>query len=78
MSNHTFFSACWQDWGSVVKDDLAVYAMAHLTKYHIPEAATINLLGGEEKVKWPFFPFFIFVFIQSHSLLFPNFHNNLV
>ncbi|XP_037803997.1 uncharacterized protein LOC119598425 [Penaeus monodon] len=38
-----------EDWGSVVKDDLAVYAMAHLTRYHIPEAATINLLGGEEK-----------------------------
>ncbi|ROT84586.1 hypothetical protein C7M84_022219 [Penaeus vannamei] len=40
-----------RDWGSVVKDDLTVYAMAHLTKYHIPEAATINLLGREEEKK---------------------------
>lgn len=40
-----------EDWGSVVKDDLTVYAMAHLTKYHIPEAATINLLGREEEKK---------------------------
>lgn len=58
-----------QDWGSVVKDDFTVYAMAHLTKYHIPEAATINLLGGEEeKVRWPYFSFFRIVLIQSNCI----------
>lgn len=37
-----------EDWERVVNDEFSVYALAPLTKYHIPDATTFSLLGGEE------------------------------
>ncbi|XP_071523618.1 lipid scramblase CLPTM1L [Panulirus ornatus] len=38
-----------EDWGSVVNDELSVYAFAYLTQYHVPDATTFNLLGEDKK-----------------------------
>lgn len=51
MYLHMFLTSLKADpdnWHSVVNDEMSVYGFSRLTKYHIPEAATFNLLGKEK------------------------------